>query len=138
MVGGFCSGVVQLLSLASNRVSISEYIYYISYYLNWYSVLPIVLTGCVSAYLTILKCRFAQKRHKKCPWRVAVFSALTAGLVTVLFIWLGLSLPPGEMGDVGPEFYLMAFIWVTSFALAPALLVWWCYRRNLKDGEYMG
>jgi peptidoglycan biosynthesis protein MviN/MurJ (putative lipid II flippase) len=110
----------------------------IRYYLCWF-VLPIALTGCVSAYVTSLGCRFARKRHKKCPWRVAVFSALTAGLVTVLFIWLGLSLPPGEMIDVDPvEFYGTVFVWVTSFALAPALLVWWYYRRNLKDAEHMG
>lgn len=69
----------------------------INYYLCWFA-LPILLTSCASAYLTGLLCRFAQRRHWRARLYFGFIGALGAGTLAVLFIWLGLSISPGEIG----------------------------------------
>jgi hypothetical protein len=104
----------------------------ISYYLCWFA-LPIFLTCCASAYLTGLLCRFAQRRHWSVRLYFGFIGALAAGTLAVLFIWLGLSIPHGEIGKIDEgAFYRFMFLRVSACALVPAFVVAWYYRRRFR------
>lgn len=105
----------------------------ISYYLCWF-VLPILLTGCASAYLTGLICRFATWRHWKVRLYFGIIGAVVAGTLTGLFAWLGLH----GVGKIDErEFFQSMFLRVIPFALPAALVVAWRYKvlwqRTLKQ-----
>ena len=105
----------------------------ILYYIRWV-MLPILLTCCASAYLTTLLCRFAEGRGRRVWWVFGFLATAAAGVLTVLFIWLGVSLQHGANGvndEVG--FCVSVFIRVSVPALVPALFVIWYYRRRIRN-----
>ena len=101
-------------------------------YMCW-EMLPIVLTCCTSAYLTSLLCRFAQWRHWKLRLGFGFIGAIGAVSLTALFVWLGLSIQHGAVGQIVEEYLRSRLLVVSAFALAPALLVAWYYRRRLRQ-----
>ena len=105
----------------------------ILYYVRWV-VLPLLLTCCAGAYLTTLFCRFAEWRGWRVRWVFGFLAAAAAGVLTILFIWLGVSLQPGANGvnDEG-EFCRSVFIRVSAPALVPALFEVWHYRRRIRN-----
>src|SRR6266705_4240561 len=105
------------------------------YYICWF-VLPIVLTCCASAYLASLVCPFALWRHWSVRWYFGFVGAIWSSVLALLFIRLGLSLHPGEIGKIDEgEFFVSMFIRLSVFALAPALLVVWYYLRKKREGR---
>ena len=101
-----------------------------NFILCW-QVLPILLTCCASTYLTSLLCRLAKWRHRSVRLYFSFLGAFGAGVLAVLFVWLGLTIPRGEVGNFEASAFLGSmFLEVAGCALVPAFAVAWFHRRR--------
>ena len=103
-----------------------------------FQILPVLLVGLAACYATTVVCRVALRRHHRAHWSLALVGSAIAAVLATCFIWLGLSLQPGELP--------YARLWLESFAtviaaggllaLLPAQAILWYYRRALAKVEH--
>ncbi len=67
-------------------------------------VIPFLLMALVTSYCTSVACRLALIRHRTARWSFALIGAVVAAVLALCFIWLGLSLQPGQTPYVGEWF----------------------------------
>jgi hypothetical protein len=95
-------------------------------------LLPI-LAAC---YFTSLLCRLALWRHHSCRWWFGPLSAGAACIAVVCLTQLGSSLQPGVDSYGGGYFLRLACIAESLFAVLPAELIVWRYRRTYTNVEH--
>jgi hypothetical protein len=95
-------------------------------------LLPII----AACYVTTLLCRLAHWRHHPCRWWFGPLSAGAACIAVVCLTQLGLSLHPGVDSYGGGYFLRLACIAESLFAVLPAELIVWHYRRTYTSVEH--
>ena len=106
-------------------------------YLLWY-VLPVLLFCTTGVYVSSLTCRLARRRHWRVSWHWGILGAVGSAVLAAAFVWVGLSLPPGDLGKYGMPSEVSWWVGIRAFcfAIVPALLTVWHYRRKFRhDGH---
>ena len=98
----------------------------------WY-VPPFFLTCCASAYLTLLLCRYAKRRHWNLRLGSGFIGAIGVGTLTVLVNWLAYIPHEHFIGPWHGSSFGSLFLQVSAIALAPALVVAWYYQRRFRQ-----
>ena len=98
-------------------------------------ILPSLLVVLVAAYCTSVVCRLALWRHRRVGWSFAFVGALVAAVSSIAFMLFGLSLQPGETPYFGYflEWMLIISIGGSLFAIFPAEVLVWYYRRRFRE-----
>jgi hypothetical protein len=97
----------------------------------WY-VPPFFLTCCACAVLTLLFCRYAKRRHWNLGLGLGFIGAIGVGTLTTLVNFVAFIPHWGSIGGEQGSFGHL-FLWVSTCALAPALVVAWYYQRRFKQ-----
>jgi hypothetical protein len=95
-------------------------------------LLPIL----AASYFTSLLCRLAHWRHRHVRWWFGLLGAGAACISIVCFIQLGSSLQHGEDSYGGSYFLCLACIAESLFAVVPAGIVVWRYRKAYGNVEH--
>ena len=116
-------------------MDLPEYLFYFA----WVG-LPVLLFCAGGVYLSSLACRLAGRRHWRVSWHWGVLGALGAAVLSAAFVWAGLSLRPGDWGKRVNCSELAAWVGIRAFcfAIAPALLTVWYYRRKFRYEAHVG
>ena len=96
-------------------------------------VIPFLLVALVTSYSTSVACRLALSRHHSAHWSFALIGAGVAAVLAIGFIWLGLSLQPGQLPNLGEFLRWLSIVCIGGgvLALFPAeAVVWYFHRRR--------
>jgi uncharacterized membrane protein YhaH (DUF805 family) len=95
-----------------------------------------VLVAVAPAYLTSFACRLVQSRKRKAGWHLGVLSAMAAGLLMVLCIYIAEVFSPSTWDD-NEIFIPMVFVVASVISLVPALFMVWYYRKRFRDIDHV-
>src|SRR6266568_2721816 len=102
-------------------------------------ILPGLLVVVVGSYCTSVVCRLALGRHRRVGWNFGFLGAAAAAVVSIGFMFLGLSLQPGQTPYFGLFLDRMLIICIggSVFALFPAEVLVWFYRRRFREYDHV-
>src|SRR5512138_2682137 len=100
-------------------------------------ILPLFLVVVVVTYFTSIACRLALWRHRRVGWRLGLFGAVAAAVVSIAFWFLGLSLQRGETPYFGEflQLILVNSIGGSLLGIFPAEALVWYYRWWAREHE---
>jgi uncharacterized membrane protein YesL len=98
-------------------------------------IIPFLLVALMTSYFTSVACRLALSRHRSVHWSFALIGAGVAAVLTVGFIWCGLSLQPGQLPYLGEWLRWLSIVCIGGglFALFPAEAVVWYFHRRRRQ-----
>ena len=103
------------------------------------AILSVLLVVGLASYGTSVTCRLALVRHRRFTWRSGIFGPAIAAPLSIAFMFLGLSMQPGQLP------YFDEFLgWMLAisfggglFGVFPAEVLVWYYNWHQRDSEHM-